>query len=201
MNKKHFVRDLQELENSSYNAIVELFKANKILLLDFTGSDADIEAFSYNDDDTATNIKIVKIELEETGCLDFIDSTGFSHSASNLHIGSMPYIYEQVFNFLDYNQKYVVKDNMYLPKNDFCETIEVKLTPGKYPVAYKAKIDELMEQGAFNNRESAERWLMDNPICLELIYEKHSGLFAVESEAIESNSIVSPYSKNIIVCD
>ena len=58
-----------------------------------------------------------------------------------------------------------------------------------------------MEQGAFNNRESAERWVMENPICLELIYEKHSGLFAVESEAIESNSIVSPYSKNRIVCD
>lgn len=201
MNKKHFVRDLIEIEESSYNAIVDLFKANKILLLDFTGSDVDIEAFSYNDDETATNVKIVKIELDETGCLDFIDSTGFSHSSSNFHIGSMPYIYESVLDFIDYSKNYDVKGNMYLPKNDFCETIEVKLTPGKYPVAYKAKIDELMEQGAFNNRESAERWVMENPICLELIYEKHSGLFAVESEAIESNSIVSPYSKNRIVCD
>lgn len=201
MNKKHFVIDLQQLEISSYNAIVELFKANKISSLDFTDSDVDIEAFSYNDDETATNIKIVKIELDDTGILDFIDSTGFSHSASNLHIGSMPYIYEAVFDFIDFSKNYDVKGNMYLPKNDFCETIEVKLTPGKYPVAYKAKIDELMEQGAFNNRESAERWVMENPICLELIYEKHSGLFAVESEAIESNSIVSPYSKNRIVCD
>ena len=201
MNKKHFVIDLQQLEISSYNAIVELFKANKISSLDFTDSDVDIEAFSYNDDDTATNIKIVKIELDDTGILDFIDSTGFSHSASNLHIGSMPYIYEAVFDFIDFSKNYDVKGNMYLPKKDFCETIEVRLTPGKYPVAYKAKIDELMEQGAFNNRESAERWVMENPICLELIYEKHSGLFAVESEAIESDSIVSPYSKNIIVCD
>lgn len=201
MKKKHFVSILQKLENSSYNAIVELFKANKILLLDFTGSDVEIEAFSYNDDDTATNIKIVKIELEESGCLDFIDSTGFSHSASDLHIGSMPYIYEQVFNFLDYDKNYDVKGNMYLPKNDFCETIEVKLTPGKYPVAYKAKIDELMEQGAFDNRESAERWVMENPICLELIYEKHSGLFAVESEAIETGSLISPYSKEPIICE
>lgn len=201
MNKKHFVRDLIEIEESSYNAIVDLFKANKILLLDFTGSDVDIEAFSYNDDETATNIKIVKIELDETGQLDFIDSDGFSHSSSNFHIGSMPYIYESVLDFIDYSKNYDVKGNMYLPKNDFCETIEVKLTPGKYPVAYKAKIDELMEQGAFNTREKAERWVMENPICLELIYEKHSGLFAVESEAIETDSLVSPYSKEPIICE
>jgi dimeric dUTPase (all-alpha-NTP-PPase superfamily) len=102
MKKKHFVSILQKLENSSYNAIVELFKANKILLLDFTGSDVEIEAFSYNDDETATNVKIVKIELDETGCLDFIDSTGFSHSLSDLHIGSMPYIYEKVTRCCSY---------------------------------------------------------------------------------------------------
>ena len=81
-----------------------MFKANKISSLDFTDSDVNIEAFSHNYDETATNIKIVKIELDDTGILDFIDSTGFSHSASNLHIGSMPYIYESVFDFIDFSK-------------------------------------------------------------------------------------------------
>jgi hypothetical protein len=81
------------------------------------------------------------------------------------------------------------------------ETIEVKLDRNKTPISFKHKVDELMEQGAFNTREKAERWVMENPICLELIYEKHSGLFAVESEAIETDSLVSPYSKEPIICE
>jgi hypothetical protein len=51
-----------------------------------------------------------------------------------------------------------------------------------------------MEQKAFDSREEAEHWVQTNPICLEFIYEKHSGLFAVESEAIEANACTSPYS-------
>jgi hypothetical protein len=81
------------------------------------------------------------------------------------------------------------------------EVIEVLLTPNKYPIAYKNKVDELMEQGAFDNREEAERWVQTTPICLEIIYEKHSGLFAVESEAIESNSCYSPYSKKDVISE
>ena len=68
------------------------------------------------------------------------------------------------------------------------------LTPTRYPIAYKNKIDELMEQKAFDSREEAEHWVQTTPICLEFIYEKHSGLFAVESEAIDSHCCTSPYS-------
>ena len=85
-------------------------------------------------------------------------------------------------------------DKVIAPRVGCEECIEVLLTPTKYPTAYKNKVDELMEQKAFDSREEAEHWVQTNPICLEFIYEKHSGLFAVESEAIEANACTSPYS-------
>lgn len=83
---------------------------------------------------------------------------------------------------------------MKLNPDDNLETIEVTLTEDKYPIAYKNKLDELMEQEAFPSRKEAIRWLSKTPIVLELYYEKHSGLFAVESEACECSHLVSPYS-------
>lgn len=78
------------------------------------------------------------------------------------------------------------------------EVIEVRLTPYKYPIAFKNKVDELLEVGAFNTKEDAEKWVMETPFVLELIYEKHSGLFAVESEALENTTCFSPYTmKNL----
>lgn len=74
------------------------------------------------------------------------------------------------------------------------ETIGVLLTRRTFPIAFQNKLNELMEQGAFDNEEDATKWIESNPIVLEIMYEKHSGLFAVESEAIESGGIVSPYS-------
>ena len=74
------------------------------------------------------------------------------------------------------------------------ETISVLLTRRTFPIAFQNKLNELMEQGAFNSEEEATRWIESNPIILEIMYEKHSGLFAVDSEAIESGIIVSPYS-------
>lgn len=85
-------------------------------------------------------------------------------------------------------------DKVIAPRVGCEERIEVLLTPTKYPIAYKNKVDELMEQKAFDSREEAEHWVQTTPICLEFIYEKHSGLFAVESEAIEANACTSPYS-------
>jgi hypothetical protein len=61
-------------------------------------------------------------------------------------------------------------------------------------------VDELMEEGAFNTREEAERWVETTPIVLEVMYEKHNGLFAVESDAIEAG-IYSPYSQEEIVVE
>lgn len=69
----------------------------------------------------------------------------------------------------------------------------------KYPIAYRNKIEELVEQGCYETIEDAER---DNPTFemeCELYYDKHSGLFAVESGAVESGTIYSPYSGEL--CD
>lgn len=75
------------------------------------------------------------------------------------------------------------------------ESIEVKLSRNSNPIAYLSKLDELVEQGLYETVEEAE---IDNPfiyIELEMYYDKHHGLYAVESGAIESNaeSICSPY--------
>lgn len=75
------------------------------------------------------------------------------------------------------------------------ESIMVRLTKNKYPIAFKAKVEELMESGAFDDSREAEEWVENTPIELELYYDKHSGLFGVEAEAIEcgATAICSPY--------
>lgn len=77
------------------------------------------------------------------------------------------------------------------------ESFEIILNRYSHPTSFKNKVDELMEQGAFETREEAEKWVETTPICLEMMYEKHSGLFAVESEAVESGCY-SPYTKEDI---
>jgi hypothetical protein len=81
------------------------------------------------------------------------------------------------------------------------ESIAVLLTRQTFPIAFQNKLDELMSQGAFDNEEDAIKWIESNPIVLEIMYEKDSGLFAVESEAIECGTLISPYSGESIECD
>ena len=85
------------------------------------------------------------------------------------------------------------------PEPQYAEVIDVLLTPEKYPIAFKNKVDELMEQEAFDTKEEAEHWVRTTPIGLEIFYEKHSGLFAIESEAVESGCCTSPYTQKDIV--
>lgn len=75
------------------------------------------------------------------------------------------------------------------------DSIMVTLDEKKYPIAHQMKLEELMEAGAFKSEEEAKEWINTTPIELELYYEKHSGLFAVEADAIEnaSESLCSPY--------
>ena len=77
------------------------------------------------------------------------------------------------------------------------ESIMIILNENKYPIAHQKKLEELMEQGAFRSEAEAKEWINTNPIELELYYEKHSGLFGVETEAVEekSHTLCSPYTK------
>ena len=74
------------------------------------------------------------------------------------------------------------------------EPITIKIDKIHQPIAYRNKIEELVEQGCYLTIHDAEK---DNPTFemeCELYYDKHSGLFAVESGAVESGTIYSPYS-------
>lgn len=79
---------------------------------------------------------------------------------------------------------------------DEFESINVVVTKDRYPIVYRRKIEEFVENGAYETIEDAE---IDNPrieIELELYYDKGWGLYGVESEAVSSSaeSICSPYS-------
>jgi hypothetical protein len=80
---------------------------------------------------------------------------------------------------------------------DQYDSIKVILDENIYPIAHQMKLEELMEQGAFESVEAAKEWINTTPIELELYYEKDAGLFAVEAEAVESisHTLCSPYTK------
>ena len=75
------------------------------------------------------------------------------------------------------------------------ESVLVKLSATSNPIAYRAKLEELVEQKCFHTIEEAAEHYPSIVIDLELYYDKHSGLFGVEAEAIEmsAESIRSPY--------
>lgn len=80
-----------------------------------------------------------------------------------------------------------------------CERLVIIVDKEQYPIAYRNKIEELVEQKCYDTIEDAEK---DNPtfeMDCEIYYDKHSGLFAVECGAVESCCIYSPYSGEL--CD
>lgn len=68
----------------------------------------------------------------------------------------------------------------------------VKLTKDKFPIAFENKVQELIEDCDMN-REEAENVIKDMEIELEIYYHKGYGLFAVETDAVESGTIYCPY--------
>lgn len=78
--------------------------------------------------------------------------------------------------------------------NEYEHLCNVKLTKEKFPKAFAAKVDELIEEGVCTTKEEAEAIIADMEIELEIYYEKGYGLFAVESEAVNSGTVFSPYS-------
>lgn len=87
---------------------------------------------------------------------------------------------------------------MKLNSADYYDSIKVTLSKEKTPVAFKQKVEELLEQKTFKTKEEAETYVDSTPIELELYYQKDSGLFGVEAEAIESGTIYSPYSAEML---
>lgn len=79
------------------------------------------------------------------------------------------------------------------------ETFDIVLTEHKYPIAYNNKMQELVESGCYATIEEAKN---DNPtwtIEMEMYYEKFHGLFAVESESLESGcDVCSPYTTEVM---
>ena len=82
---------------------------------------------------------------------------------------------------------------MKLNNSDVYEHLcNVNLTEDKFPIAYKCKLNELINNGM--SEESARNFLADCEIELELYYSYGYGVFAVESEAIECGAtIFDPY--------
>ena len=79
------------------------------------------------------------------------------------------------------------------------EVIEVRLSREKTPIAFKEKLEELMEEGAFDTEKEAIEWIEKTPFVMEMYYAKDHGLFLVESEALEGGGIASPYTKEELV--
>ena len=76
---------------------------------------------------------------------------------------------------------------------DSYEPIQVRLSKKTTPIAFEQKVQELIEECGMT-REQAEQTVTDTVFELELYYQQGSGLFAVESEAVEAGIIYSPYS-------
>ena len=83
-------------------------------------------------------------------------------------------------------------------KPGYEEVIEIRLSREKTPKAFKEKLEELMEEGAFNTEKEAIEWIEKTTFVMEIYYERGSGLFLVESEALENGDIVSPYTKELL---
>lgn len=73
----------------------------------------------------------------------------------------------------------------------------IKLTKERFPKAFAAKVEELLEEKVCSTQEEAEAVVRDMEFELEIYYEKGTGLFAVESEAVESGTIYSPYTAEL----
>lgn len=79
--------------------------------------------------------------------------------------------------------------------SDTYEPITVQLTEENTPIAFKMKVKSLINSGL--SLEDAKKVAME-PIELELYYDPDTGLFAVESEAVEAGTIYNPYTAELL---
>ena len=67
------------------------------------------------------------------------------------------------------------------------ETIVIRLSLEKFPIAFERKVLELMSGGM--TRLAAISFINKTPFLMEAYYSTGNGLFLVESEAVESDGI------------
>ena len=72
------------------------------------------------------------------------------------------------------------------------ERMDIKLSPTDTPKAFAAKVRELVKLGL--DEKEAQNAVKNMVFEMELYYEEGYGLFAVESEAITTEEVRSPYS-------
>lgn len=73
--------------------------------------------------------------------------------------------------------------------------VEIKLNPTQFPIAYNAKINEMVKNGM--QKEDAELLLKTTAILMDVYYSTETdkeGLYCVESEVVECATIFNPYS-------
>lgn len=70
------------------------------------------------------------------------------------------------------------------------EIITLKIDENEHPIAYKAKLDELIESGL---PEDDARKAISQGFVMEVYYAPNQGFFLVESEAIGCTPIFNPY--------
>ena len=71
------------------------------------------------------------------------------------------------------------------------ETIDFYLDENKHPIAFKAKLDELICSGL--SEDEAREFINGTPFCLEVYYSPYNGLFMVESEPLDCITPYDPY--------
>ncbi len=71
------------------------------------------------------------------------------------------------------------------------EVVSIRLDRNKYPIAFENRVKSNMDSGL--DRADAEK-AASEPIVLEIFYDPDCGLFALESEAIDSiTEFFNPY--------
>lgn len=76
--------------------------------------------------------------------------------------------------------------------NNYEFLCKVRLDERKYPLAYAAKLKELVDGGM--SEMEAREYISDCDFCLELYYSTGAGMFAVETDAIDNGAVIyDPY--------
>ena len=78
---------------------------------------------------------------------------------------------------------------------DNYESIGVHLSEEDTPIAFGMRVKSLISSGL--SSEEAKKAAKE-PIELELYYDPDAGLFAVESDAVESGIIYNPYTAELL---